>query len=79
MQVFRDPRMPPQKHLLTERSNMIRMPGATTMTIITEKVTNAVITMAKNMSAGIAKVKDMIAAIMRVMRGAAVITASKPL
>ena len=88
MPVFRDQRILRRNLLLKDPWNMIPMQSATTMVIITEKVTNAVITMAmkaaaiitvKTMSADIITEKDSTAAMKRVTRAAAVIMASKML
>ena len=88
MPVYRDQRMLRRNLLLRERLNMIRMPNATTMVIITAKGMSAVIIMVKDMTAVIITEKTLsvviitgkvLTAVMkRVMRAAAAITASKP-
>ena len=84
---YRDQRMLRRNLLLRERLNMIRMPNATTMVIITAKGMSAVIIMVKDMTAVIITEKTMSAVIItgkaltaamkRETKAAAAITASK--
>ena len=78
MPVYRDQRMLRRNLLLKECWNMILMQNATTMIIITARDMTAVIIMEKIMSVVIITGKVSTAAIRRVTRAAAVITASKP-
>ena len=71
--------MPPQKLLRRERWNMIPMPGATTMGIITGKNTTATIITEKNMNAAIITGKVLTAALRRGTTAAAAIMGSKHL
>ncbi len=77
MPVFRDQRMLRRNLLLKDLWNMTLMPNAITMVIITARGMSAVIIMEKIMSVVIIMGKVSTAAIKRVTRAAAVITASK--
>ena len=77
MPVYRDQRMLQQKPSPKERWSMILMPNATTMVIITARDMSAVIIKEKIMSVVIIMGKVSTAAIKKVTRAAAVITASK--
>ena len=86
---YRDQRMLRRNLLLKEHLNMILMPNATTMVIITAKGMSAVIIMVKDMTAVIITEKTMSAVIItgkaltaamkRETRAAAAITTSKPM
>ena len=86
---YRDQRMLRRNLWLKERLNMILMPNATTMVIITARVMSAVIITVKDMTAAIITEKTMSAVIItgkaltaamkRETKAAAAITESKPL